>query len=98
MRPFREREPHNERASLIPAITAGLDSAAVHFNQPFDQRQPDAQTAAGSLRPFLTEEVEDVLRERTPLYTAAAHHIVETDTRDPQQVADEIARLWARKA
>jgi shikimate kinase len=59
-----------------------------------------ARIAGGSERPALTagksftEEVEDVLRERTPLYAAAAHHTVDTEHRDPQQVAAEVARLW----
>lgn len=54
----------------------------------------------GTERPALTagktftEEVEDVLRERTPLYEAAAHHCVDTDGRTPPQVAEEILRLW----
>jgi shikimate kinase len=54
----------------------------------------------GTQRPALTagksftEEVEEVLRERTPLYTAAAHHTIETDARSPEEVALEIERLW----
>ncbi|HXV68534.1 MAG TPA: shikimate kinase [Nitrospira sp.] len=51
-------------------------------------------------RPSLTgtqsfvEEVEEVLRERTPKYQAAADHIIVTDGRSIVQVADEIlARL-----
>ena len=59
-----------------------------------------ARIEAGTERPALTagksftDEVEDVLRERTPLYEAAAHHRVDTDSRSPQQVAAEIARLY----
>jgi shikimate kinase len=55
----------------------------------------------GTQRPALTagktftEEVEDVLRERTPLYEAAAHHRVDTDAATPEAVAAEIARLYA---
>jgi len=58
-----------------------------------------ARIEGGSERPALTagksftEEVEDVLRERTPLYQAAAHHHVDTDDRSPEQVAAAIARL-----
>ncbi|CUQ66286.1 shikimate kinase [Candidatus Nitrospira inopinata] len=51
-------------------------------------------------RPSLTgtksfvDEVEDVLRERTPKYQAAADHVIATDGRSLGQVADEIlARL-----
>jgi len=59
-----------------------------------------ARIEGGSERPALTEgrsfteEVEDVLRERTPLYEAAAHHRVDTDALTPEQVAAEIARLY----
>lgn len=54
----------------------------------------------GTERPALTagksftEEVEDVLRERTPKYTAAAHHQIETDGRDPEDIAAEIAGIY----
>lgn len=51
-------------------------------------------------RPSLTgvksfvDEIQDVLRERTPKYQAAADYIIETDERSATQVADEIlARL-----
>jgi shikimate kinase len=59
-----------------------------------------ARIEHGSERPALTagksftEEVEDVLRERTPLYAAAAHHQIDTDARTPEQVAAEIVRLY----
>jgi shikimate kinase len=59
-----------------------------------------ARIAGGTDRPALTagktftEEVEEVLRERTPLYAAAAHHHIDTDHLDPEQVAAEIARLY----
>jgi shikimate kinase len=54
----------------------------------------------GTQRPALTqgktftEEVEDVLRERTPLYEAAAHDQVDTDPLDLQQVAEQVRRLF----
>jgi shikimate kinase len=53
-----------------------------------------------SQRPSLTgvksflDEIQDVLRERTPKYQAAADYIIETDGRSVTQVADEVlARL-----
>lgn len=55
----------------------------------------------GTQRPALTEgksfteEVEGVLRERTPLYEAAAHDQVDTDSLNPEQVAEEVRRLFA---
>ena len=44
-----------------------------------------------------TEEVGDVLRERTPLYEAAAHYRIDTDVRTADQVAAEVARLYTRQ-
>jgi shikimate kinase len=51
-------------------------------------------------RPSLTgtksfvDEIQDVLRERTPKYEAAANHVITTDGRSIVQIADEIlARL-----
>ncbi|MBM4126314.1 MAG: shikimate kinase [Nitrospira sp.] len=51
-------------------------------------------------RPSLTgtksfvDEVQDVLRDRTPKYEAAADHVISTDGRSVVQIADEIlARL-----
>lgn len=51
-------------------------------------------------RPSLTgtksfvDEIQDVLRERTPKYEAAADHVIATDGRSIVQIADEIlARL-----
>jgi shikimate kinase len=61
-----------------------------------------ARIEAGTERPSLTtgksftEEVEEVLRERAPLYAAAADCQIDTDALSPQQVADEIARLYGR--
>ena len=53
-----------------------------------------------SQRPSLTgvksflDEIQDVLRERTPKYQAAADYVIETDGKSVTQVADEIlARL-----
>jgi len=43
-----------------------------------------------------TEEVEEVLWERPPLYEAAADHQIDTDALSPKQVAGEIARLYGR--
>jgi shikimate kinase len=59
-----------------------------------------ARIEGGTQRPALTagktftEEVEDVLRERTPLYEAAAHHAIDTDNVTVEQVAAEVARLY----
>jgi shikimate kinase len=67
------------RAS-VPAIVSRIEGGT----------QRPALTAGKSF----TEEVEEVLRERTPLYKAAAHHEIDTDAADPARVAASIARLF----
>jgi shikimate kinase len=67
------------RAS-VPAIVARIEGGT----------QRPALTAGKSF----TEEVEDVLRERTPLYEAAAHHQIDTDSLSPDQVAAAITHLY----
>ena len=55
-----------------------------------------SRIADGTERPALTEgktftdEVEEVLDRRTPLYSAAAQHTINTDEMTPDQVADAI--------
>jgi len=53
----------------------------------------------GAERPSLTgksftDEVADVLREREPKYRAAADHVVDTDSKSPEQVAEEIVLFF----
>jgi shikimate kinase len=61
-----------------------------------------ARIEGGTERPALTagksftEEVEEVLRERTPRYAAAAHHQVDTDGLSPADVAAQVAQLFRR--
>lgn len=71
------------RAS-VPTIVARIEGG--------DQRP--ALTAGKSF----TEEVEDVLRERTPLYEAAAHHRVDTDGRTPHEIAAAITEIVGRRS
>lgn len=59
-----------------------------------------ARIGGDTQRPSLTgsksfiEEIDDVLRERTPKYQEAAHHVIATDTGSVAQIADDIlARL-----
>jgi shikimate kinase len=55
--------------------------------------------AGGTERPALTEgktfteEVEEVLERRTPLYSEAAQHTINTDDMTPDQVADSILAI-----
>lgn len=67
------------RAS-IPVIVARIESGT----------ERPALTAGNSF----TEEVEEVLQERTPLYDAAANYRIDTDRITPEQAADEVARLY----
>jgi len=63
-----------------------------------------ARIESGTDRPALTagksftEEVTDVLRERTPKYTAAAHHQIDTDMRGPAAVAAEVAEIYTHSS
>lgn len=41
-----------------------------------------------------TEEVEEVLERRAPLYAAAADHEIDTDRHSPQDTADAVAEIW----
>ena len=58
-----------------------------------------SRIAGGTERPALTEgktfteEVEEVLDRRTPLYSEAAQHIINTDDMTPDQVADSILAI-----
>ncbi len=58
-----------------------------------------ARIGGDSQRPSLTgsksfiEEIDDVLRERTPIYAAAADHVVATDGRS---LADVVATILAQ--
>jgi shikimate kinase len=61
-----------------------------------------ARIEGGGDRPALTagksftEEVADVLRERTPKYTTAADYQIDTDGQAPAAVAAEIAAIYGR--
>lgn len=56
----------------------------------------------GSDRPSLTdgksftEEVAEVLERRTPLYRAAAMHEIDTDGIAPEEIAEQIVRIWQK--
>jgi shikimate kinase len=58
-----------------------------------------SRIVGGTERPPLTEgktfteEVEEVLDRRTPLYSEAAQHIINTDDMTPDQVADSILAI-----
>ena len=58
-----------------------------------------SRIAHGTERPALTEgktfteEVEEVLDRRTPLYSEAAQHAINTDNMTPEQVAESILEI-----
>lgn len=41
-----------------------------------------------------TEEVAEVLERRTPLYRQAAMYEIDTDGLEPEEIAEQIVRLW----
>ena len=85
---------------LRPANVAALRGSGlvVWLTAPVDTLVERVREGAG--RPSLTgrdpaDEVDAVLREREPLYRAAAHETVSTDGRMPEEVANAIAALPA---
>lgn len=59
--------------------------------------QTDANRPSLTGKSF-TDEVAEVLAERTPIYAAAADFIVSTDGRSPEDCAQEIASLFKARA
>jgi shikimate kinase len=59
--------------------------------------QEDAQRPALTTGKTFTEEVAEVLEQRTPKYKSAAHYEIDTDTLTPEQVAEKIIQI-CRKA
>ena len=58
--------------------------------------QGDNQRPALTQGKTFTDEVAEVLERRTPKYRSAAHYEIDTDTRDPEQVAQEIISRFQR--
>jgi shikimate kinase len=56
----------------------------------------------GTERPALTtektftEEVAEVLKQRTPKYKSAAQYEIDTDALTPEQVAEKIIEIWQK--
>lgn len=53
----------------------------------------DTQRPSLSGTQSFVEEIEDILKERTPKYQAAANHVIPTDQDSPNQIADSILSL-----
>ena len=41
-----------------------------------------------------TDEVDEVLKRRTPIYASAAQYEIDTEHLSPEQVADKIIEIW----
>ncbi len=53
----------------------------------------DTQRPSLSGTKSFVEEIEDILKERTPKYQAASDHVITTDQKSPIQIADSILAL-----
>ena len=53
----------------------------------------DTQRPSLSGTKTFVEEIEDILKERTPKYQAAANQVIPTDHNSPHQIADSILSL-----
>lgn len=86
-------------AILRPENTAALKTHGRLFWLRAEVSTIIARIGGDTQRPSLTgtrsftEEVDEVLRERTPKYQAAADHVIPTDDRAPQQIAEAILAL-----
>jgi shikimate kinase len=58
--------------------------------------QGDTQRPALTSGKTFTEEVAEVLERRAPKYKSAAHHEIDTDEINPDQVAEAIIDLWEK--
>ena len=68
-------------------LTASVDTIAKRIGR-------DTQRPSLTGTKSFVEEIQEVLRERTPKYEAAADHVITTEGRSIVQIADEIlARL-----
>ncbi len=56
----------------------------------------DTQRPSLSGTKTFVEEIEDILKERTPKYQAAADHAIPTDQSSPQQIADTISGFLSK--
>lgn len=56
--------------------------------------QGDSQRPPLTEGKSFTEEVAEVLERRTPLYSGATRHEIETDDLTPDQIADKIVGIW----
>ncbi|MGD9382519.1 MAG: shikimate kinase [Desulfobacterales bacterium] len=58
--------------------------------------QDDNQRPALTPGKTFTEEVAEVLEQRTPKYKSAAHHEIDTDPLTPEQVTEKIIQIFGK--
>jgi shikimate kinase len=76
-----------KRHGVVFWLTASIDTITKRIGR-------DTQRPSLTGTKSFVDEIQDVLRERTPKYEAAADHVITTDGRSVVQIADEIlARL-----
>ena len=76
-----------KRTGILFWLTASVDTITKRIGR--DTQRPSLTGTTS-----FVDEIQDVLRERTPTYEAAADHVIATDGRSIVQIADEIlARL-----
>jgi len=81
---IREKNTQALRATgIVFWLTATVDTIAGRIGS-------DDQRPSLTEKKSFIEEIREVLEARTPLYRAAAHHIIETDNKTPLEVAEQI--------
>ena len=84
---------------LNPGNVAALKTNGIVFLLKADFKDIITRIASSSDRPSLTgdksftEEVEEVLRERAPLYQASADYVINTSRETPASAAEKIAGM-----
>jgi shikimate kinase len=63
-----------------------------------DRIQDDTQRPSLTETKSFTEEVADVLRERQPIYEAAAQHVVDTSRLSPEEALEVIEKRFRKVA
>jgi shikimate kinase len=89
-------EPENRQALRTATAVLWLTASPPTIwqriqNDPDTPRRRPNLTDAGGL-----EEIVDLLRLRTPLYSSLADHRIDTERRTPDDVAQEVLRALAR--
>jgi shikimate kinase len=70
-------------------LKASVDAIVLRIHQ-------DTQRPALTAGKTFTQEVAEVLEQRTPKYKSAAHHEIDTDPLTPEQVAEKIIQICGK--